>query len=158
MMTLVPKRWFSWDFRLQDSVGMPWGEIGLSSWRERGSVTVGDQRYKVSRQGLLGPFVLNGPSGELARAVKESPFKQQFTVTAEGRTYTLKRSSWWRREFALCDGEIPLGSIAPESWLTRRAQVTLPEDVPGWARAFVVWLTLLMWKRDSDAGAVAASS
>ena len=158
MMTLVPKHWFSWDFRLKDSVGMPWGEIGLSSWRERGSVTVGDQQYKVSRQGLLGPFVLGGPSGELARAVKESAFRQEFTLTVEGRAYTLKRLSAWRREFALCVGDTRLGSVAPEGWLNRRAQVSLPEDMPGWARAFVVWLTLLMWKRDSEAGAVAAGS
>jgi hypothetical protein len=158
MMTLVPNHWFSWDFRLKDSVGMPWGEIALSSWRERGSVTVGDQQYKVSRQGLVGPFVLAGPSGELARAVKESAFRQQFTLTVEGRTCTLKRLSAFRREFALCVGDTRLGSVAPEGWLTRRAQVDLPEDMPGWARAFVVWLTLLMWKRDSDAGAVAASS
>jgi len=158
MMTLVPKHWFSWDFRLMDPEGMPWGEIGLSSWRERGSVTVGGQRYKVSRQGLVGPFVLAGPSDELARAVKESVFRQEFTLTLEGRAYTLKRLSAWRREFALCVGDTRLGSVAPESWLLRRARVDLPEEMPGWARAFVVWLTLLMWKRDSDAGAVAASS
>jgi hypothetical protein len=151
-MTLVPKHWCSWDFSLKDAFGLSWGEIGLSSWRERGSVTVGDQLYKVSRQGLVGPFVLRGPSDELARAVKASAFRQEFTLTVEGRAYTLKRLSAWRREFALCVGDSRVGSVAPESWLTRRAQVNLPEEMPGWARAFVVWLTLLMWKRDSDAG------
>ncbi len=152
MMTLVAKHWYSWDFSLKDAVGLSWGEISLSSWRERGSVTVGDQQYKVSRQGLFGPFVLSGPSDELARAVKASAFRQEFTLTVEGRTYTLKRLSAWRREFALCVGDSRIGSVAPEGWLTRSAQVNLPEDMPGWARAFVVWLTLLMWKRDSDAG------
>jgi hypothetical protein len=158
MLTLVPKHWFSWDFRLNDSVGMPWGEVALSSWRERGSVTVGGQRYKVSREGWLGPFVLTGPSGELARAVKDSAFRSAFTLTVDGRTYGLRRLSVWRREFGLFAGDTRLGSMAPESWLTRRARVDLPEDLPGPARAFTVWLTLLMWRRDSDAGAVAASS
>ncbi len=152
-MTIVPRHWFSWDFSLKDSVGMPWGEIGLSSWRERGSVTVGDQRYEVRRRGLVGPFVVGGASNELARAVKESAFRQVFTLTVEGRAYTLKRLSAWRREFALCVGDSRVGSVVPERWWTRRAEVNLPDDMPGWARAFVVWLTLLMWKRDSDAGA-----
>jgi hypothetical protein len=144
MMTLVPKHWFSWDFVLSDSVGKPYGDIALSSWRERGSVRVDEQEYRVSREGLLGPFVLTSPNGELARAVKESAFKQKFTLSVEGRPYTLKRLSGWRREFGLFEGDTHLGSVAPEGWLTRRARVELPDDLPGWARAFVVWLTLLI--------------
>jgi hypothetical protein len=137
---------------------MPWGEVGLSSWRERGSVTVGGQQYKVSRQGFVGPFVLEGPNGELAKAVKVSAFKQEFTLRVEGREYTLRQLSSWRREFGLFAADARVGSVIPESWLNRRAEVMLPDDMPGCASAFVVWLTLLMWKRDSDAGAVAASS
>jgi hypothetical protein len=158
ILKVVPKHWFSWDFRLEDPVGMPWGEVGLSSWRERGSVGVGGQQYKVSRQGLVGPFVLEGPSGELAKAVKVSAFKREFTLRVEGREYTLRQLSSWRREFGLFTADARVGSVIPESWLNRRAEVVLPDDIPGCARAFVVWLTLLMWKRDSDAGAVAASS
>jgi len=158
MLKVVPKHWFSWDFRLQDPVGMPWGEVGLSSWRERGSVTVGGQQYKVSRQGFVGPFVLEGPNGELAKAVKVSAFKREFTVGVEGHEYRLKQLSSWRREFGLFTADARVGAVTPESWLNRRAEVVLPDDMPGFARAFVVWLTLLMWKRDFDAGAVAAGS
>jgi hypothetical protein len=157
-MTVVPRHWFSWNFRVMDSVGMPWAEIGLSSWRERGSVSVENRQYRVTREGLTGPFVLLGASGESARASKASVFKQEFTLAIGGRDYTLKKSSWWGREFALWDGATRVGSVVPAHWLSRRALVDLPEDLPAWARAFVVWLTLLMWKRDSDAGAVAAGS
>ena len=156
MLKLVPKRWFSWDFRLEDPVGMPWGELDLSYWRERGSVAVGGEQYSVSRQGVLGPFVLEGPNGELARAVKVSAFRQQFALTVGEREYTLKQVSWWRREFGLFYGGASVGWVAPESWFSRRAQVFLPEDVPGGIRAFVVWLTLLMWKRGADAAAASS--
>jgi hypothetical protein len=153
MMALVPKRWFTWDFELEDSADRPCGEIGLSAWRERGSVTADVQQFRVSRDGWLGPFVLSGPGGEMARAVKESAFRQRFELTIEGRGYTLERRSLWHREFGPFLGDNQVGSVAPEGWLSRLAQADLPEDMPGWARAFVAWLTLLMWKRDADAAA-----
>jgi hypothetical protein len=158
MLKAIPKRWLSWDFAVEDAVGMPWGEVSLSFWRERGSVTAGGQQYRVSRQGFVGPFVLEGPDGELAHAVKVSPFKQEFTLSAERRDYVLRKLSWWSREFGLFSGDTQVGSLAPESWLSRRARVDLPEDMTGWLRAFVTWLTLLMWKRDSEAAAASAGS
>jgi hypothetical protein len=33
ILKVVPRHWFSWDFGLEDPVGVPWGEVGLSSWR-----------------------------------------------------------------------------------------------------------------------------
>jgi hypothetical protein len=158
ILKVIPKHWFSWDFRIEDAVGMPWGEVGLSTWRERGLVVVGGQQYEVSRQGLTGPFVLEGPGGELARAVKGSAFKHEFTLKVEGREYTLSRLSWWPREYGLFADTTRVGSVTPESWFCRRAEASLPDDVPGFAQAFVVWLTLLMWKRAARAGAVAAGS
>jgi hypothetical protein len=35
--------------------------------------------------------------------------------------------------------------------------VEFADDVPRLAQAFVVWLTLLLWKRDSDAAATATA-
>ena len=158
MLKVVPKGWLAWEFAVSDAVGMPWGEICLSFWRERGSVSVGGQQYRVSRQGFVGPFVLEGPGGALAQAVKVSALKQEFTLSAEGREYVLRKLSWWRREFGLFARDTQLGSVAPEVWFARRAVANLPEDLPGSLRAFVVWLTLLMWKRESDAGAASAGS
>jgi hypothetical protein len=151
MLTVVPKHWYSWDFTVLDPVGTPWGEVTLSSWRERGSVAVGADRHKVSRQGLTGPFVLEGPSGEIARAVKVSAFKREFALRVAEQGFTLKQVSWWRREFALLEGGAVVGSMAPVSWLSRRGQVRLPDDMAPEVCAFVLWLILLMWKRDADA-------
>jgi len=153
MLKVVPKSWLSWDFAVEDAVGMPWGEVGLSSWRERGSVSVGGQQFGVARQGLVGPFVLQGPAGPVAEASKPSAFKREFTLSFGGQECVLKQLSWWRREFGLLRGDVQVGSITPESWWSRRAEAMLPEDMPTEVRAFIVWLTLLMWKRDSNSGA-----
>jgi hypothetical protein len=155
MLKLIPKHWYSWDFRLEDATG-PVAEVILSSWRERGSIAVGGVQHRISREGLTGPFILEMSGKEAARARKPSAFRQKFTLTHNGVEYALERVSWWRREFAVFSGGRRVGTIAPESWVARRAVVKLPETMPVWLQAFVVWLTALMWKRDADAAATGA--
>jgi hypothetical protein len=38
--------------------------------------------------------------------------------------------------------------------LCRRMNIDLPEELPLPARAFIVWLTVILWKRDADAAGV----
>jgi hypothetical protein len=158
VVKLVPKRWFSWDFRLEGAAGLPAVEIILSAWRERGSVAVAGVQYRISRDGFTGPFILENAGRQMARAVKRSAFRQEFIVSHQGNEYTLKRTSWWRPDFGVFSGTRRIGTIARESWWTRRASVTLPEPMPVWLQAFIVWLTALMWKRDADAAATGAPS
>ncbi len=40
---------------------------------------------------------------------------------------------------------------------SRRATATLPDTLPVPVRLFVLWLAMLIWKRDDDAGAAAAT-
>jgi hypothetical protein len=53
----------------------------------------------------------------------------------------------------LFKGETIVGNLSPASWLNRKLDVELPEDLPILIKAFVVWLTVLLWKRDADAAA-----
>jgi hypothetical protein len=59
----------------------------------------------------------------------------------------------WRRAFELLDGERQIGAIAPESAWTRRATADLPPDWPAPITAFVIWLVIILWKRDANANA-----
>jgi hypothetical protein len=153
MLSLDPQHWCSWNFWMQDATRQPVAEIMLSSWRERGAVSTGGLEYKVSRQGFTGPFILAGQGVEVARAVKPSVFRHEFSISHGGAEYTLKRASVWRREYNLFLVEQKLGSVAPEAWFSRRAKVALPDDLAIVLKAFVAWLTLLMWKRDADSSA-----
>src|SRR5262245_33067879 len=145
MLTAVPKNWYSWDFNLVDGHDRPWGEVSLSFWRDRGWVAIGGSQYTITRQGWTGSFLLEGPGGTLAEAVKPSTLKSDLRLTIGGREYILKKLSWWGREVGLFKGDVQVGSLAPESWSSRRAKILLPEDLSPWAGAFIVWLTLLMW-------------
>ena len=160
MLSALPKGWFSWDFSLEDAAGAVAADLHLSSWRQRGTISLpGGPEYRVRRRGVLGPFVLEGPDGsELAHASRPSTFRREFIVEHEARHYTLKAGSAFQRDCSVyCDGTL-VGRVSPTSWFSRRAMVEIPDDVPFPIRAFMVWLTLLLWQRDSDAGAIAASA
>jgi len=43
----VPKRWFSWEFRLKGPAGEDVAELQLSSWREKRLVTLKLQAFAV---------------------------------------------------------------------------------------------------------------
>jgi hypothetical protein len=154
MLTAVPKNWFSWDFWLRDPTGDAVGEVRLSSRRERGSVVLGGVMYPIRRKGLLGPFVMEAPDGsEVASAVKRSALRREFIFAGHDAEYVLKAVTAFRRKYAVFRGEYRIGSIVPGLWLRRRATVEFAEDLPLLRQAFLVWLTLLLWKRDYDAAA-----
>ena len=65
-------------------------------------------------------------------------------------TYVLKALSAFRRKCGVFRDVWPIGSIEPESWLGRRARVQFTTEVSPVLQAFLVWLTLLLWKRDAN--------
>ena len=72
MLSAQPKKWYSWDFTLRDADGQPVADLDLSSWRERGKVALGGAEYRVRREGLRGPFVLEDGVSVRARARRTS--------------------------------------------------------------------------------------
>ena|SRR5688572_17163818 len=148
-MKLVPKRWYSWDFTVMDGDRRV-AALDLSSWRERGEVVIQDITHRVFREGMMsGDFVIERGGRELARATKPSAFRHTFIVHYNGRDYTLRKHSIWRRTFVLMDDERQIGSISPDSAWTRRSTADLPPDWPVPIKAFVIWLVIILWKRES---------
>jgi hypothetical protein len=150
MLEVVPTRWFSWDFTISEG-SRPVAEFDISWWRERGELTVHGSTFRVSRERMLsGDFLLESDRGILARATKPSALRRSFTVRHGAKTYTLQARSVFRRSFVLLDNDREVGSIAPRTGWTRRASASLPTDMPLPVQVFLVWLTLLLWKRESD--------
>ena len=151
MLELVPKSWFSWDFAALEA-SQPVAEIDISWWREKGVLTVQGASYPVYREGLAsGDFLLESAGSVLARAQKPSAFRRSFLVEHAGKQYTLRAKSAFRRAFILLDGSEEVGSVCPEGIFTRRSKVDLPESLPLPVKIFIVWLTVILWKRDSEA-------
>jgi hypothetical protein len=151
MLRAIPKSWFSWDYSIVDG-SIHVAEMDLSLWREKGQIIIGDEVYAVSREGLAhGAFIMDSGGTVLARAVKPSALRRLFTVEHQDKQYTLAPASALGRKFVLMDGPKELGSITPQGFLTQRARVDLPEHLSLPFRIFIIWLTMIMWKRDAEA-------
>jgi hypothetical protein len=152
MLSAVPRNWASWHFSIRDADSQTVAETTLSSWREHGTVKVDGIEYPVRKEGFFKPtFSLIADGMVLARAQKPSAFRRMFTIDFKGRQYILKKKSSWQRGYVVLRDNLEIGSIVPERWYNRRANVDLPKDLPLSVTAFLVWIAVLLWKRDSGA-------
>jgi hypothetical protein len=149
-MQIVPTNWYSWDFKVTDESRAVAG-ITLSHWREKGALTIGDSQYGMYREApMSGAFILERAGTVLARAEKPSLFRREFVVHFRDREYTLRPESLLRRAFVLTHDSQRVGSVAPNSAFTRRAAADLPEMLPLPVRMFIVWLTMISWRRQQN--------
>lgn len=156
MLQLVPHGWLGWNFDVLDN-DRKITEIKTSTLPESGIFSIDGADFRARREGMFsGEFLLSKDNETIARAQKPSALKSSFTIEFSDRQYTLKKESWAGRSFVLIQGDLEIGSIRPEGVLTRKATVQLPDDMPMPLQVFVIWLTILLWKREADAGAAAS--
>jgi hypothetical protein len=128
-------------------------DVVLNGWSDKGTLTIGEATYRVRREALLSrTFVLEGAEGVLARAKSRGFFRPELLLHHAGRDYTLRARSIFRRTFVLLDGSREMGSLVPKNPFTRKAAADLPSDLPLPLRMFVVWLTVMSWRRAAAAG------
>ena len=104
---------------------------------------------------MSGHFILESLGSVMARAEKLSAFRRSFTIHHEDRRYTLRAKAIFRRTFLLLEGDREVGSLSPEGLFTRRATVDLPQALPLPVKVFIIWLAVILWKRESDSSAAA---
>ncbi len=152
-LRILPKSWFSWDFTVADGP-RPIADIDMSVWRERAQLTIDGRPYEVYREGLMsGAFVLASGETVLARAEKPSAVRRSFDVESGGERVTLRARSAFRRELVLLAGSQCVGGVVPDSAFTRRARAELPSRLPLPVDVFIIWLTVLLWKRAAQSNA-----
>ena len=157
MLQIRPMRWFSWDFTVERD-GRAVAELDISWWRERGELTIAGQTYAIAREGLIaGDFRMTAVDHSVvATACKPSVLRRRFDIVYRGHTVVLEARSAWRRTMdVLLDGRA-VGAITPAGAWTRRASAELPDALPLPVQVFVVWLAVLLWKREQDAAAAAS--
>jgi hypothetical protein len=157
MLQATPRGWFSWNFVVSEG-GKEIADIRLAMLREAGELVVQDNTYRVNREGIMsGAFLLQDGVRELARAEKPSAFHRSFEVSHDGRRYTLGAESAFRRKFVLRENSQAVGSVYPANAFTRKCVVDLPTGIALPVRVFMVWLVIILWKRDSDSAATVAA-
>ena len=152
MLQLEPTRLFSWTFTVTED-GTPLGTLDISAWRERGTLTAAGQTFAILRKGFASSeFRLESGGTIVATATKPSVIRREFAITFSGRTLRLRPRSAWGRALALHEGDREVGEARRGAW-SRRVTATVPDTLPLSVRFFVLWLALLIWKRDDDAAA-----
>lgn len=153
MLTLVPKSWFSWDFKVLHD-GEEVALIDRHSFRESASYSLGDQIYDVRRTSVVqGTFVLERSGEVIAAARKASSFRRTFEITTATDEYRLKAATAFGRTFELWHGSDVVGTVRPTSMLGRRTTADLPATLPPEFQLFIVFLVLVLWKRAATAAA-----
>ena len=149
-LQIVPTHWYSWNVTVTDE-SRPVADIAMSWWRDKGTLTIGDTTYRLYREApMSGAFVLEHAGSVLARAEKPSAFRREFVISHADREYTLRPESLFRRAFVLVHGSRQVGSVAPNGVFTRKAAADLPHDLPLPVRMFIVWLTMISWRREQN--------
>jgi len=150
MLKVIPKSWFSWDFVITEGAS-PIADIDVSWWREKGVLTVRGSRYDVYREGMMsGAFILESSGSILARAEKPSAFRRSFELEYGKKLYILRAESAFGRKFVLIEGDREVGWLSPNGVFTRQATSDLPEEIPLPVQVFMIWLVVILWKRESD--------
>jgi hypothetical protein len=150
MLQIAPTHWFSWNCTVSDESRRV-ADIRLNWMREKGVLTIEDQTYRVYREAWMsGAFVIEHAGSVIAQAEKPSMFRRELVIRHAGREYTLRPASIFGRRFVLLQGSRQIGSLTPRGVFTRKAAADLPHDLPLPVRIFIVWLTVISWRREQS--------
>jgi hypothetical protein len=152
MLQAAPTSWWGSRYAVRDD-GEPLTELAFTSLREGGGFTLGGVPYTLRREGVAGNFVLQDPSGvAAAQARKESAFRRRFELEHPGGGLRVESTSVWGRSYRVLGPEgRQLGEVRWRSFWRREVDATLPDDLPRHIQVFVLWLVLLMIRRDEAA-------
>jgi hypothetical protein len=173
MLRAVHKSWFSHDFTVFDHTGQPVAQADLSSWRERTKLDIGGTHYDASAQKREAKeFLLENESGQRVavvekveppstwkdRFLKSSEWKDRFPFEHGGNRYELRKESTKAYVIAR-EGVGSVGSVRLEGgWFSREWTVDLPEELPLEVKVFLVWVVVVLWRRERVAAASGATS
>ncbi len=147
VLTGIPKGWVTWDYELRDRSTLV-ASLYLDWMLERARCTISGRSWELARESwLAGSFQLKQGGRVCASAEKPNLLFRSFVVKFDSKTYRWEAESAFARTFRLFDGEQCIGSMRPETVFTRRATIELPDEFSPERKAFLVWLALLIWRR-----------
>lgn len=111
---------------------------------------IGGQTYRLRRSGVLRDhFTLEADRGgaEIASITQRDPLRREFAVEVGARRLMLSATSPLHSDYHLLEDGRRVGEVRPRGALRHGAEADLPDALPLEARVFVLWVTLLLWRR-----------
>lgn len=159
-MVVQPHGIWKRGFDLLDGSGVVVGSFEGSAWQEGGRIRAGGQEWEFCRERSR-RLVLAGPQGEEAAAERLSLWSGRWRLSAGGRTYELAKGFWLSQRYELRAGGAAVGELRPRGAFGRKAEASLPPELPPAVQVFVIAVVLTLWRRENSAaagGAAAAAS
>lgn len=124
----------------------------MSHIRESAEGEVDKRAVRFYRDGMFrGPYLLDVDGRTIATALKPSAFRFRLEISFGDVVCELRKKGIFRSRFELVlDGRV-IGEVRRESMWRRSVRVDLPDSWPEVLQAFVLWLGLIMWKREAAA-------
>ena len=151
MLTATPTRLLSRNFAFALD-GRPLGEIQQANLREKASIVLDGTRYTFANQLLGSDFLLEADGEALARAQKRV-LRRAFDVTVGERSLALEVSGTlvMGGRYALKEGGRLVGTLS-KTPLARSGRAELPDDLPLPVQVWLLWIGLMMWRRERSGG------
>ncbi len=150
-LEIVPRNLFSWSFDIMRNDMTVAQILHTLSLKESATLNLSGATYQAYREHFMGgDYLLEEDGQPIARAQKQGLFVNSFQIKYPDGTAILKKESAFGRSFLLIEGEREAGFIRPVGPFSRKADVSLPDEMPLPVQIFVIWLVLVTWKRQSD--------
>lgn len=157
MLVVQPRGAWKRGFDVLDGSGTVVGAFEGSAWREGGRIRAGGREWEFRRDRSR-RLALVGPDGEHAAAERLSLWSGRWQLTTGGHTYELAKGFWLSQRYELQEGGTAVGTLRPRGAFGRRAEVTLPPELPPPVQVFVIAVVMTLWRRENSAAAGGAAA
>ena len=155
LIEFAPKSLFGARYYTLKRDGVEIGRIDCGGIRQPASIVIGDATLRPARDGVLRTtYHLDGNGARLATAAPAGAARRRFTIEAGARTWTLAVASWSGRRFTVTENGAAVGTIARAGFFTAKSTAYLPDDLPLAVQAFLIWLVIIVWRRQAATNAV----
>jgi hypothetical protein len=128
--------------------GRPAGELDLSRWRERATLTTPDGTWVFRRRGMR-RLTAEQPEDNPVATATNTFFSGRWNVESPMGTYTVRRR-FFRSSLTIERNGAPVGEVTRRVF-SQSSTVDLSDNVPVWLQAFLAWIAMMQRRRDSAA-------
>jgi hypothetical protein len=160
MLRAIPKGWLSSNFKILEN-DVEIAELNFKFASEEVNIEIQGIDYKFEPRETYfsgGSYVIESNNSVLAVAERPGMLGEAFSFVLGEKQYQLRPESGWSLKFILLEGEQEVGAIYPEGVFSSRAIAELPADISLPVKVFILWLVVLLWKRDADTAAIVAAT
>ena len=129
------------------------------NWAEAATALVGDREWVFGRRRgeLTGRLAVDPEDAVRIRAVQTSRWRGTWRVDLDGPQVEMATASWWRGTRRYTSGGRPVGEGGTTGGWSRRPTLTADDTLPLDAQVFLLWLQLVLDRRQQTAAAGATA-